>query len=133
MGIFLGFKKLIATVGGGRVSKERLQLCVTLSVRICQQKDSSTFLSWYRNVSYSQSNDGVCLLAMCLIPISSVLALLLTAAGSEGGFLCGVGCGGERGRGDDTDVVVGGSPVYNKVYSSVIRSTYCFLHRRIYG
>ena len=46
---------------------------------------------------------------MCLIPISSVLALLFPAAGSGGGFLCGVGCGGERGRGDETDVVVGGS------------------------
>ena len=45
---------------------------------------------------------------MCLIPISSVPALLFPAAGSEGGPLCGVGCGGERGRGE-TDVVMGGS------------------------
>ena len=39
---------------------------------------------------------------------NSVPALLFPATGSEG-LLCGVGCGGECGRGDETDEVVGGS------------------------
>ena len=86
---------------------------LTLSVRICQQKDSSTFLSCYRHVSYI----GVCLLVLCLIPIS---ALLFPAAGSEGGFLRGVGCGGERGREDETDVVVGGSQSTTKYNDNVL-------------
>ena len=89
---------------------------LTLSVRICPQKDSSTFLSCYRHVSYI----GVCLLALCLIPISSVPALLFPAAGSGGGFLRGVGCGGERGRGDETDVVVGGSQSTTKYNDNVL-------------
>ena len=57
---------------------------------------------------------------MCLIPISSVLALLFTATGSEGGLLCGVGCGGERGRGDETDVVVGGSQSTTKFTTMIM-------------
>ena len=64
---------------------------------------------WFEIINYritAVTYTGVCLLVLCLIPIS---ALLFPAAGSEGGFLRGVGCGGERGRGDETDVVVGGS------------------------
>ena len=75
---------------------------------------------WFEIINYritAVTYTGVCLLVLCLIPIS---ALLFPAAGSEGGFLRGVGCGGERGREDETDVVVGGSQSTTKYNDNVL-------------